>query len=97
MRSVTIATAALVSAAFGIEAAELVEVALGRPDGREAVRVGELGAFEQQPVAVAACCRVAGVGGEVEEAELHRPRAGRGRAARTSSARRRSRPPGARP
>ncbi len=50
-RVVIAAIAALVTAGFGIEPAEGVEVALGRPDGGEAVRVGELRAFEQQLVA----------------------------------------------
>ena len=65
--SVTTATAALVTAGFGIQAAELVEVTLGRPHRREAVRVGELRALDQQAVAVALLS--AGVAGEVEEAE----------------------------
>ena len=53
MRSVTIADRRAGDRRVGVEAAERVEVALGRPDGGEAVLVGEPRAVEQQLVPVA--------------------------------------------
>jgi hypothetical protein len=50
-----------------VQPAEVVEVALRRPDRREAVGVGELGALHQQPVLLRAGALA---GGEVEQAEV---------------------------
>ncbi len=62
---------------IGIEAAEGMEVALGRPHRGKAVGVGELCPFEQEPILAGS--RLRPVAREVEEAEGHRPGALRAR------------------